>query len=77
MMSKWLGGAALGLVLLVGNTSGAAPESAVRAKPAAPTPPDLADFPSKMRSFPLYGDAAIPNSKPAPDEESTTDGSWI
>jgi acetyl esterase/lipase len=30
-----------------------------------------------MQSFPLYGDAAIPNSKPGPDEESTTDGSWI
>jgi acetyl esterase/lipase len=30
-----------------------------------------------MQSFPLYGDAAIPNSKPGPDEEATADGSWI
>jgi acetyl esterase/lipase len=26
---------------------------------------------------PLYGDAAIPNSKAGPDEETTADGSWI
>jgi acetyl esterase/lipase len=30
-----------------------------------------------MQSFPLYGDAAIPNSKPVPDEETSADGSWI
>ena len=29
-----------------------------------------------MQSIPLYGDAAIPNSKAGPDEE-TSDGSWI
>ena len=34
-------------------------------------------FPPKMQSVPLYGDAAIPNSKPGPDEETSTDGSWI
>jgi acetyl esterase/lipase len=28
-------------------------------------------------SVPLYGDAAIPNSKAGPDEETTADGSWI
>ncbi len=27
-------------------------------------------FPPRMQSFPLYGDGAIPNSKPGPDEES-------
>jgi acetyl esterase/lipase len=36
-----------------------------------------ADFPQKMQSFPLYGQAAIPGSKPGPDEESSADGSWI
>ncbi len=30
-----------------------------------------------MQSFPLYGDAAIPNSKPGADEESSANGSWI
>src|SRR6188768_2515645 len=38
---------------------------------------DTANFPPKMQSFPLYGDAAIPNAKPLPDEESSADGSWI
>ncbi len=32
-------------------------------------------FPAKMQSFPLYGDAKIPNSKPTPDEE--TGEGWI
>ena len=44
---------------------------------AAPASPDTTDFPPKMRSIPLYGDAAIPNSKPGPDEETSADGSWI
>jgi len=38
---------------------------------------DTANFPPKMQSFPLYGDAAIPNANPIPDEESSADGSWI
>jgi acetyl esterase/lipase len=38
---------------------------------------DAGNFPSKMQSFPLYGEAAIPNSRPGPDEESSADGSWI
>src|SRR3954470_17609785 len=44
---------------------------------AAPVSPDTTHFPPKMQSVPLYGDAAIPNSKPGPDEESSADGSWI
>jgi acetyl esterase/lipase len=62
--------AALAMVLLawLGMTAAAA------AQVAAPVSPD---FPPKMQSVPLYGDAAIPNSKPGPDEESSTDGSWI
>lgn len=35
------------------------------------------NFPPKMQSVPLYGEAAIPNSKPGPDEESSANGSWI
>lgn len=35
------------------------------------------NFPAKMQSFPLYGDAAIPNSKPTPDEETGADKGWI
>jgi len=38
---------------------------------------DSVNFPPKMQSFPLYGDAPIPNSKPGPDEESSENGSWI
>lgn len=34
-------------------------------------------FPPKMQSFRLYGDAAIPNSKPSPDEETGADKGWI
>jgi acetyl esterase/lipase len=69
-MKKWLGGAVLGLVALVANT-GAAEQR------AAAAPPDLANFPAKMRSFPLYGDAVIPGSIPGPDKESSDNGSWI
>jgi len=46
------------------------------ARSAAP-PPDTTNFPPKMQSVPLYGDAAIPNSKAGPDEEASTDGKWI
>ena len=35
------------------------------------------NFPPKMLSVPLYGDAAVPNSKPGPDEETSANGSWI
>jgi len=34
-------------------------------------------FPPKMQNFRLYGDAAIPNSKPTPDEETGADKGWI
>lgn len=46
-------------------------------KPAA-EPFDMASaFPAKMQSFPLYGDGAIPNSKPGPDEETGTNTGWV
>ena len=38
---------------------------------------DTTNFPPKMQSVPLYGDAEIPNSKPGPNEEASSDGSWI
>jgi len=34
-------------------------------------------FPPKMQSFPLYGNASIPNSKPTADEETGADKGWI
>lgn len=43
---------------------------------AAAPDPSMA-FPPKMESFPLYGDAAIPNAKPGPDEETGADKGWI
>jgi acetyl esterase/lipase len=66
-------GAWLVLVLFAGL---AAPGHAQQ-KPAAPVSPETMNFPPKMRSVPLYGDAPIPNSKPGPDEETSKDGSWI
>src|SRR6185436_12202752 len=43
----------------------------------AASAPDTTNFPPRMQSVPLYGDAAIPNSKPGPDEETGTNGSFI
>ncbi len=41
-------------------------------------PPDLRNaFPPKTQSFPLYGNAPIPNSKPGPDEETGADRGFI
>lgn len=55
----------------------AASDGAPAAKPQnRPVDPALA-FPPKMQVFPLYGDAPIPNSKPAPDEETGADQGFI
>jgi acetyl esterase/lipase len=72
---------ALALALLVCLPT-AAPAREKPARPTAaqtqtPAPQDTGNFPPKMRSVPLYGDAPIPNSRPGPDEEATRDGSWI
>ncbi len=41
-------------------------------------PPDMSSaFPPKMQSFPLYGEGAIPNSKPGPDEETGADSGFV
>jgi acetyl esterase/lipase len=46
-------------------------------KPAA-APFDMASaFPARMQSYPLYGDGAIPNSKPGPDEETGANTGWV
>lgn len=51
---------------------------AVFAMPATAAPLDPASaFPPKMQAFPLYGDAAIPNSIPGPDKETGADKGWI
>ncbi len=51
---------------------------AILAIPSTAAPPDFsAAFPAKMQSFPLYGNAAIPNAKPGPDEETGTDKGFI
>jgi len=45
---------------------------------AASPPPDMASaFPPPMQNFPLYGDGAVPNSKPGPDEESGGDRGFL
>ena len=51
--------------------------SEARETQAVPASSDTANFPAKMQSFPLFGAAAVPNAKPGPDEETSTDGSWI
>ncbi|HTL67463.1 MAG TPA: alpha/beta hydrolase [Lacunisphaera sp.] len=51
---------------------------AAPARQATPAADDRANFfPPKMQSFPLYGDAAVPNAKPGPNEESGADKGWI
>jgi len=70
----------LGLVASVPSATYAQATAAAPApaKPAAAPADERANFfPPKMQSFPLYGDAAIPNSKPGPDEESGADKGWI
>ena len=61
----------------------AAPTRQVGA-PAAAKPPQAAaparnggGFAPAMISLPLYGDAAIPNMKPGPDEEVGADRGWV
>jgi acetyl esterase/lipase len=52
--------------------------AAIFAMPAMAAPPDpTASFPAKMQAFPLYGDGAIPNSKPGPDTETGGGTGWI
>jgi acetyl esterase/lipase len=46
--------------------------------PSTAAAPDRAlAFPPPMQSFPLYGDAAIPNTRPTADEETGAGTGWI
>jgi acetyl esterase/lipase len=49
--------------------------SVLPATAAAPDP--TVAFPAPMQSFALYGDLAIPNAKPGPDQETGADKGWI
>lgn len=52
--------------------------AAIFAIPAMAAAPDPATFfPAKMQTFALYGDGAIPNSKPGPDNETGAETGWI
>lgn len=52
--------------------------TAIFATPALAAPLDPATaFPTKMQAFALYGDSAIPNSKPGPDTEIGDGTGWI
>lgn len=71
--------AAFAVALLAGLVIAGEVRGEIAAPSAAQTaaPDPTTNFPPKMQSVPLYGDAAIPNSKPAPDEETSANGSWI
>lgn len=72
--------AAFALALLAGLSIAAETVDKTAPTPAKATtapPPDTTNFPPRMQSLPLYGDAVIPNSRPGPDEETTANGSWI
>jgi len=73
-------------VLLLGLTACMAANLRAQDLSASSSPPrkvsapplDMSDaFPPKMQSFPLYGDSAIPNSRPGPDEESGADRGFL
>ena len=52
--------------------------AAVFAMPTMAAPPDpAAFFPAQMQTFALYGDGAIPNSRPGPDNETGAETGWI
>lgn len=68
---KFSTGAVLLLFLAAAPAAFCAQSSAAAPQHASAGPAAMADaFPPKMQSFPLYGGGPIPNSKPAPDEES-------
>lgn len=79
MIKNLIATIALGLIgflpiTICAQEKGATPATTQRAAPAST---ESTSFPPKMQSFPLYGDVAIPNSKPGPDEESGADKGWI
>jgi len=58
-------------------TFAALPVGELRAQNNAAPPPDTTNFPAGVQIVPLYGDGAIPNSRPGPDEETGTNSSFV
>jgi acetyl esterase/lipase len=70
----------LGLTACMAANLGAQDPSASSSPPQKVSAPplDMSDaFPPRMQSFALYGDSAIPNSRPGPDEESGADRGFL
>lgn len=80
-MNKWLSTITAIFLLVFASLTVFAEEKNTKNISAQETEKPASDpayfFPPKMQSFPLYGDAAIPNSKQAPDEETGADTGWI
>jgi acetyl esterase/lipase len=79
-MFRWFSAAFAAALLACLSVAGETREKVAASAPAqtaAAASPDTTNFPPKMQSIPLYGDAAIPGSRSGPDEEATTDGRWI
>jgi acetyl esterase/lipase len=79
-MNKWLSTiTAIGLMAFASLAVNAEEKNTKSAsdQKTEKTASDPASLVPKMQSFRLYGDAAIPNSKPTPDEESGADKGWI
>ena len=80
-MKKWLSTiTAIGFMAFVSlavNAEEKNTKSTSDQKTEAPANDPAYFFPPKMQSFQLYGDAAIPNSKSSPNEETGADKGWI
>lgn len=80
-MNKWLSTVTAACLMVFASLVVNAEEKATKSTNDQQTEQPANDpaylFPPKMQSFPLYGDAAIPNSKPAPDAETGADTGWI
>ena len=77
-MTKWRTSAVVfSLVASLTIVVGAKQDSTTSASIAKSAADPSRFFPPKMQTFALYGDAAVPNSKPGPDEEIGADKGWI
>lgn len=63
------------LLALIGLATPALHAQQASAPPAAPRVGG--GFAPRMQSLPLYGEAAIPNAKPGPDEETGSERGWV
>jgi len=80
-MTKWRTSAVVfslvaSLPIVVGAKQDSTTSASIAKSATAPADP-ARFFPPKMQTFALYGDAAVPNSKPGPDEETGADKGWI